>query len=179
MNRISGFFRKLGMLVGRGRFRSDLDEEMAFHRAQAEKDFLAAGMTRKAARQAAARQFGNTERLKERSSEVVGFRLEPVGQDLRFALRQLRNNPGFAVTGIAVMALGIGASVAIFGFVDAALIRPLPYANPTRLVGVYESTPQCPRCNLSYEDYLDWKKQNQVFSALEAWGRNDYLFPTL
>src|ERR1700733_6969461 len=174
----AGFFRKLAMLLRRDRFRNELDEEMAFHRTQAEKDFLAAGMTRKAARQAAARQFGNHERLKERSSDVIAFRFEAVAQDLRFALRQLRNHPGFALTGIAVMALGIGASVAIFGFVDAALIRPLPYADPARLVGVYENTAQCPRCNLSYEDYLDWKKQNQVFSALEAWTINGYLLPT-
>src|ERR1700728_3556588 len=168
---LAGLIRRLGMLLGRERFRSELDEEMAFHRAQAEKDLLAAGMTsRRAARRAAARQFGNHERLKERSSDVIAFRFEAVAQDLRFALRQLRNHPGFALTGIAVMALGIGASVAIFGFVDAALIRPLPYADPARLVGVYENTAQCPRCNLSYEDYLDWKKQNQVFSALEAWG---------
>ena len=175
---IAGFFRKLAMLLRRKRFRSELDEEMAFHRAQAEKDFRAQGMTKRAARQAAARQFGNPERLKERSSEVIGFPFEAIAQDLRFALRQLRNNPGFALTGITVMALGIGASVAIFGFVDAALIRPLPYADPARLVGVYENTPQCPKCNLSYEDYLDWKKQNQVFSALEAWGMNGYLLPT-
>jgi macrolide transport system ATP-binding/permease protein len=175
---IAGFFRKLAMLLRRDRFRSELDEEMAFHRAQAEKDFLAEGMAKRAARQAAARQFGNRERLKERSSEVIGFPFERVAQDLRFALRQLRNNPGFAITAIAVMALGIGASVAIFGFVDAALIKPLPYADPARLVGVYENTPQCPRCNLSYEDYLDWKKQNSVFNSLEAWGMNGYLLPT-
>ena len=57
-----------------------------------------------------------------------GFRAETVVQDLRFALRQLRRSPGFAVTAILVLALGIGASTAIFGFVDAVLIQPLPYA---------------------------------------------------
>jgi hypothetical protein len=54
-------------------------------------------------------------------------------QDLRFALRQLRKNPGFAITAILILTLGIAASVAIFSFVDAALIKPLPYQNPTRL----------------------------------------------
>lgn len=175
---ISGFFHKLWMLIRRERFRSELDEEMAFHRALTEKDLRAEGVKPKAARIAAKRQFGNAERLKDRSTEEVGFNFETVAQDLRFALRQLRKNPGFAITAVAILALGIGASVAIFSFVDAALIKPLPYANPTRLVGVYESTPQCPRCNLSYEDYLDWKKQNHVFASLEAWGNNGYLFPT-
>jgi hypothetical protein len=166
------------MLVRRGRFRSELEEEMAFHRAEAEKELIAEGMTPKAARIAARRQFGNPLRLKESSSEVIGFRFEAILQDLRFALRQLRKSPGFAATAALVLALGIGASVAIFGFVDAALIKPLPYSDPTRLVGVYEYTPVCPQCNLSYEDYLDWKKQNHVFQSLEAWGMNGYLLPT-
>src|SRR5271168_3281768 len=141
-------FRKLALLLRRDRFRGELDEEMAFHRAQAEKEFLAGGMTKKAARQAAKRQFGNAAKLREESSEIVRFRWETVMQDLRFALRQLRKNPGFALTAIVILAMGIGASVAIFGFVDAALIKPLPYVNPTRLVGVYESTEECPKCNL-------------------------------
>ncbi|WP_263353906.1 ABC transporter permease [Acidicapsa acidisoli] len=178
MGQAGGFFRKLRILIRRDQFRSELDEEMTFHRMQAEKEFLAGGMTRKAARLTAMRQFGNGERLKERSREVVGFRIETVLQDLRFALRQLRKNPGFTATAVVVLALGIGASVAIFGFVDAALIKPLPYRDPSRIVGVYESAKQCPKCNLSYEDYLDWKKQNAVFQSLEAWGTNSYLFPT-
>ncbi len=58
----------------------------------------------------------------------MGFELETVAQDLRFAVRQLRRSPGLAITAILVLALGIGASTAIFGFVDALLIQPLPYA---------------------------------------------------
>jgi len=173
-----GFFRKLWMLIRRERFRSELDEEMAFHRAQAERDFIAEGMNPKTARTAAKRQFGNPERLKNRSTDIVSFRFESVLQDLRFALRQLSKNPGFTATAAVVLALGIGASVAIFGFVDAALIKPLPYRDPTRLVGVYEKAASCPKCNLSYEDYRDWKKQNTVFQSLEAWTSNSYLFPT-
>ena len=72
--------------------------------------------------------------LKEQSHEVVGFRAETVVQDVRFALRQMRKNPGFAATAILILALGMGVSVAIFGFVDAALLEPLPYANPNRLM---------------------------------------------
>ena len=83
-----------------------------------------------AARYAAMRQFGNATRLREQSEEVVGFRVETVWQDVRFAVRQLRKNPGFGVTAVLILALGMGVSVAIFAFVDAALIQPLPYAQP-------------------------------------------------
>ena len=98
--------------------------------------------------------------------------------DLRYALRQLRKSPGFAVTAVLILALGMSASIAIFGFVDAALIKPLPYADPTRLVYVTESTDMFPRANLSYPDYLDWKKQNQVFSSMDAFNDTGYLLQT-
>ena len=175
---IAALLRKISMLLRRNRFRSELDEEMAFHRAQVEQELRAQGMSPREARRAAKRQFGDAERIQERSQEIVGLRFESVIQDSRFALRQLRNNPGFAVTAMAILALGIGASVAIFGFVDAALIHPLPYADPTRLMGVYETAKGCPRCPLSYQDYLDWKQQNHSFVSLEAWGMNGYLLPT-
>jgi macrolide transport system ATP-binding/permease protein len=98
--------------------------------------------------------------------------------DLRYALRQLRKSPGFACTAILILSLGIGASVSIFGFVDAALIKPLPYRNPTQLVDVTESAAMFPRANLSYPDYLDWKRLNQVFSSMEVYTGNGYLLRT-
>ena len=101
--------------------------------------------------------------------------MENLLQDVRYALRQLRKSPGFAITAILILTIGIGASTAIFGFVDAALIRPLPYAEPGRLVDVNESAAMFPRCNLSYQDYLDWKKLNQVFSSLDAYNQYGYL----
>jgi macrolide transport system ATP-binding/permease protein len=100
-------------------------------------------------------------------------------QDLRYALRQLRENPGFACTSIFVLGLGVCASVSIFAFVDAALIKPLPYPNPGRLVEVTETAPMFPRgANLSYPDYVDWKKQSRVFSSLDVYGNFDYLLRT-
>ncbi len=94
--------------------------------------------------------------------------LEHLWQDLRFALRQLSKTPGFTATAIMTLALGMGAAVAIYAFVDAALVEPLPYPQPTRLVNVTETTPQIPRANLSYPDYLDWKRLNTVFSSLDV-----------
>jgi macrolide transport system ATP-binding/permease protein len=178
MNGITQFLRRVSLLLRRAKFRSELDEEMAFHRAQAEKDFVAEGMPPRKARPAAARQFGNAERLKENSHEVIGFRFESVAQDLRYALRQLRKNPGFAATATLILALGIGASVAIFGFVDAALIKPLPYVDSSRLTILFESIPLGPRFHLSYPDYLDWKKMNKSFSSLEVYSPFGFMMTT-
>lgn len=175
MNPVFRFIRKLTLLLGRNRFRSELEEEMAFHRAQAEDELIAAGETPEQARYAAARQFGNTTRLKERSEEVVGFRAESIVQDLRFAFRQLRKNPGFGVTAVLILALAMGVSVAIFGFVDAALLQPLPYAQPNRLVSVDESAVMFPRSNLSRDDYEDWKRMNTTLSSLDVYGGGGFL----
>jgi macrolide transport system ATP-binding/permease protein len=99
-------------------------------------------------------------------------------QDLRYALRQLRKSPGFAVTAMLVLTLGISASVAIFAFVDAALVKPLPFASPSRLVDVTESVAMMPRANLSYPDYLDWKRLNNVFSSMDVYNGTGYLLRT-
>ena len=172
------FLRKLQLLLGRERFRDELTEEMAFHRAAAEKTFAAEGMDPEAAGYAAKRQFGNATLLQERSHEVIGFRLETVWQDLRFAIRQLRKNAGFASTAIVILTLGIGASVAIFAFVDAALLQPLPYRDPGRLVNLFESNTLGPKFHLSYLDYLDWQKFNEVFRSVDIYGNNGFNLKT-
>ncbi|MGB6687594.1 MAG: ABC transporter permease [Terracidiphilus sp.] len=172
------FFRKLGILLGRGRFRGELDEDMTFHREQAEREMIAHGMSPDEAHHAAMRQFGNATRLRERSQEQVGFRFETILQDLHFTLRQLRKNPGFAFTSVAILALGIASSVAIFAFVDAALIKPLPYKDPARLVHLYEAVPIGPKFHLSYPDYLDWKRENKVFSSLNVYAPYDFMMKT-
>ncbi len=96
-------------------------------------------------------------------------------QDLRYAIRQLRQNPAFGLTAILILSLGICASAALFAFVDAALIKPLPYADPSRLAFVTESVAMIPRANISYPDYLDWKKSNQVFRTLDVYNGTGYL----
>ena len=178
MNSFTLVSRKINLLFRRNQFRHELDEEMAFHREQAEKDFVASGMSPQAAHIVAARQFGNTTQLREQSHGFVAFRWETVAQDLRFALRQLRHNPGFAITAIFILALGMGVSVAIFGFVDAALIQPVPYYAPNRLMDVAERGTMFPRSNLSRADYEDWKRLNHSFTSLEAYGGTGFLLRT-
>ena len=94
-------------------------------------------------------------------------------QDLRFAMRQLRRSRGFASVAIVVPALGIAASVALFGFVDAAMIRPLPYAEPSRLVTVFGTRPDLApgqnRGAVSYLDFRDWRERNRAFESIAAY----------
>ncbi len=175
MNLLSRFSKKLSILAGRKRFRSELDEEMAFHREQAERDLIACGTAPEMARTLAARRFGNATRMRERSHQVVGFRAETVMQDLRFALRQMIKNPGYALVAVFILALGMGVSVAIFGFVDAALLQPLPYAHPDRLVSVDERAAVFPRSNLSYMDWQDWKRMNKTLSSLDVYTGTGFL----
>ena len=104
--------------------------------------------------------------------------METLIKDMRYALRQLRQSPAFAGTAILVLSLGICASVAIFAFVDAALIRPLPYPNSSQLVDVAETAAMFPRSNLSYLDYVDWKKLNHSLNSLEVYNQSGYLLRT-
>jgi predicted permease len=178
MSSFPRLLKKVSLLFGRKRFRSELEEEMAFHRAQVEQELVADGATPARARQEAARRFGNATFLREQSHGVVAFRAETVLQDLCYAFRQLRQNPGFALTAILILALGMGVSVAIFGFVDAALVQPLPFSDPNRLMAVDERSAVHPRSNISRDDYEDWKRLNKSFSSIDVYRGGGYLLST-
>jgi macrolide transport system ATP-binding/permease protein len=124
-------------------------------------------------------RFGNPTATKERVTAAdAALMLDSIWSDIRYACRQLAKNPGFACTAILVLAIGIGASVAIFAFVDAALIKPLPYKDPNRLVGLFESNPLGPRFHLSFLDYIDWKSQNKFFRSLDVYDNNSLVMST-
>jgi len=178
MSPLPRFLNKVSLLLGRERFHNELEEEMAFHRAQVEAELVTDGMTPAQARSEAAHRFGNATLLREQSHEVVAFRAETVAQDIRYAFRQLRQNPGFALTAILILALGMGVSVAIFGFVDAALIQPLPFEAPNRLMAIDERSAVHASSNLSREDYEDWKRLNKSFSAIDVYTGMGYLLAT-
>ncbi len=166
-------------LLTRRRLDQDFQQELEAHVTLLTEENLRRGLSPQEARRQALVRFGGVEQAKEQHREVRGLpALDSLLQDLRYALRQLWKNPGFACTAILILALGIGAAVSIFAFVDAALIKPLPYLDPGRLVGVYERAKIIPRSNLSYPDYLDWKKLNQVFSSLDVWNGDGYLLST-
>jgi predicted permease len=167
----------LRQLFTRRRRYNELSESIREHLEEKIADLTDHGMTREQAEQAARRDFGNVTVIEERSREVWQWpTLEAILADLRFALRQLRKAPGFALTAILVVALGIAASVSIFAFINAALLKPLPYQAPSRLVAVFENTSSCPECSLSYPDYQDWSRGNSVFRSFDIWDDDAYLW---
>lgn len=167
-----------GMFLKDARDR-EFEEEIESHLQMHIDDNIRAGMSPREARRVAVMKLGGIDQMKEayRDRATIPF-LESLVQDLRFTLRQLRKNPAFTITATAMVALGIGASVAIFAFVDAALIKPLPYRDPSRLLFVTETTPEIPQASLSYPDYLDWKKLNRVFDSLDVYGPRGYVVST-
>ncbi|MGH9729536.1 MAG: ABC transporter permease [Candidatus Acidiferrales bacterium] len=97
-------------------------------------------------------------------------------QDIRYALRMLRKSPGFTTVAVITLALGIGATVAIFGFVDSALIRPLPYPDLSRLMAVFKTTQLgSQHAGYSYPDYLDLQCFNTVFASIAAYDSGSFV----
>jgi len=166
-------------MVRRKRSTDDFAEEIQSHLELETEALKRAGLSEEAARQKAKSEFGSVSVARERFNlRGRAVWLENLVRDGRFAVRQLLKNPGFTATAVLVMALGIGTSVAIFAFVDAALIKPLPYESPSRLVNLFESNLTGPRFHLSYLDYLDWKRMNSVFSSMSVYEQSDFMLNT-
>ena len=160
----------------RRRSADDFAEEIKSHLELEADQLQSEGLSEDEAHRRARVEFGNVQTAYERfylRCRVVWF--DNLLRDINFAIRQLVRNPGFAVVAILVLALGIGASVAIFAFVDAALLEPLPYAHPSRLMSVSESNVESPRWPLSYPDFLDWQAQNKSFTSLDVYSWSGFL----
>jgi putative ABC transport system permease protein len=102
--------------------------------------------------------------------------METLIHDLRYGLRMLIKNPGFSVVAVMALALGIGANTAIFSVVNTVLLRPLPFAEPERLVNVWESRPErgIKQMPASYPNFADWRDQNDVFEYIAAYDAESF-----
>ena len=165
MDAMQRFFRKLTFLFQRKKFTSELEEEMAFHREQSQQQLETDGMSSAAARDAARRQFGNTALLKEKSVETVGFRFETLWQDFRYGLRQLEKSPGFSTTAVLVLALGIGATTAIFSALNPILFEPLPYPQADRIMMIWD-TYQGARADVTFNTYRELADRSRALETL-------------
>lgn len=170
-SRLLGSFR-------RQRFDAGIEEEFQSHLQMLADRFVSQGMTKAEALRAAKQQFGGVAQVEEELRERSGLAfLASLWQDLRYGLRMLRKSPGFAAVVILTLGLGIGANTAIFSVVDAVMLRPLPFQKPNQLVVVWHTPPQksfpgVHRFVVSPANYLDWSRQNDVFTAMSAIGFN-------
>jgi len=153
----------------------EVDEELAFHLEMRTRELIEGGMDPAQAREAATRRMGDMTRVKRTMADEGRKRdrelsmvlwIEELRDDVMFALRQLRNAPVFALVAITTLALGIGANSAIFAMVDAALLRPLPYAEPDRLVTVWETSATSNRSFVSPLNMTDFQARGRSFDAI-------------
>src|SRR5271155_1281968 len=95
-------------------------------------------------------------------------------QDVRFGLRVLLKNPGFAAIAVLTLAIGIGANTALFSVINGVLLNPLPYRHPEQLVALYGNTPGFDRAPISYLNFLDWQRETHSFSSIAVYHNEDY-----
>jgi macrolide transport system ATP-binding/permease protein len=162
--------RRLRALVHRDSLDRDVDDEMRLHiEMEANELARAHAVSPDEARRRAAIAFGGVDRFAEEHRDARGVRwLEEIAYDVRYAARALRRSPGFTLTATLVLALGIGASTAMFSAVDAVLVSRLPYPDDDRLVRIYQQNSPTNLFGLSAVDYLAVVAQQRSFSAVGA-----------
>ena len=157
------------------RVERDLDDELRFHLQTVTDRYLANGLSPADAHASALRDLGGLEQRKDDCRDVRRTaRLEQLGRDARFALRMLRRNPGFAVLGVMIMALGIGANTAVFSVVYTVLLKPLPFHDPDRIVTLTNASRSAPGSakptglgkQVSAPNFWDWHAQATSFEAM-------------
>jgi predicted permease len=174
---IKSFIRRL---VHALQIEKELDEEVHSHLELLTDQNVKEGMDSEEARRAAQIELGGVEQVKEEVRAVrAGAWVDTLLQDIHFALRMLRKNPGFTVVAVITLALGIGANTAIFSIVDAVLLRSLPFRDGDRLVAISETHPSMPEMGASVADFGDWQKESHSFEGLAAYNPTSLAHATL
>ncbi|HEX5423483.1 MAG TPA: ABC transporter permease [Candidatus Acidoferrales bacterium] len=158
-------------LFRRSRFEHDMDEELRAHLRDRARDLERSGLSRAEAERCARLDFGGYQKFKEECRESLGTHfVDTLVQDVRYALRTLRKSPGFTLVAVLTLALGIGANTAIFSLVDTALLHPLPFKNPSRLVMIGEGMPAdgYPKIGISPEDFTVYEREQKSFESVGA-----------
>ena len=168
MSALTDFLIRIRALLFRGREESEMNEELRFHIDRDVQERVRRGESPEAARRDAALAFGGVEHYKEQVRDARGTRpFEELGADIRYALRGLRRNPGFTITGILVLGIGIGATTLVYSIVHSVVLAGLPYPEPDRLVRVVEQNSPTNIWALSTADVVSIHERQRVFSE---WG---------
>ena len=164
-------FHRISNLFRRSRMDREIDAEIKSHLAMRIEDNIASGMPPDQARRDALLRFGNPTVTKERvTASDAALTLESIGMDVRYAFRRLAKSPGFSITAILTLALGIGATTAIFSCAYALLLRSLPFQHADRIVTINETHPQVAGAGeVTFPDYLDWRSQQSSFEQLAGY----------
>lgn len=148
---------------------ADLERELRSDLELEEDEQREHGLPPEETRYAARRALGNALLIREQTHEAWGWApLERLWQDLRYALRQLRRSPGFAIVCLVTLALGIGANTAMFSIVQGVILAPLPFPHADRLVFLWEKRPGVPQLDVSYPNFEDWQRTARSFDAMSA-----------
>src|SRR6266403_427653 len=167
----------LGATLRRSRMESEMDAELRFHMEAYAEDLVRGGVHREEAMRRARLEFGGIERGKAEGREARGTNLiDNLVQDLRYGLRMLRKNPGFTVLTVLTLALGIGANAAIFGLVDSAFLRGLPFREPERLVHIWTIEADGDVHTPTPEGYQAVREDSKSFEQVAAAGWADYFY---
>ena len=151
------------------RVERDLDEEVRAYLEMVIEEKRARGLSERQARRAALIELEGFEQVKERVREArSGAIAEQLWRDLTYAIRILFKHRGFTAAALTTLALGIGANTAIFSIIDTVVFRPLPYADPDRLVKIWGVTSATSRADISWPDFTDIQTQNGVFERMAA-----------
>jgi predicted permease len=182
MTRPSGVRRLFRLLDTPRTAARAVDDELRFHLESRVAELVAAGVPAAEAERQAAREFGDVHAARDELTSIDRGRIRRGArlawwhgwtQDVRYAVRALRRQPAFTATVLATIALAVGVNGAIFSAMDAALLRPLPYREPDRLVHLWQSAmSRAERGNSTYPNFLDWRRENRSFSALAGYHSN-------
>src|SRR5262245_705231 len=168
MRQLRAAWQWVHSIMRRGERERGIDEEMQFHIERQAEKYMRAGMTADEARRQAMLRFGGVARVQEETRDQIRpALLDDSLRDIRFGARVLRRTPGFTAAALATLAIGIGATAAIFSVIRTVLLEPLPYREPGRVVGIWETTQDGVTQNvIAPANFAEWRERSRTLEHI-------------